>query len=55
MVSKCEVLLNVVMAKEPKMLKGSTQNGNVAGHSFDQWECTDIIATGEKAQPNPTL
>jgi len=46
-VNKSEVLLNVVTVKKPKMLKGFTQNGNVAGHSFHRWECTDNIATGE--------
>ena len=34
MVNKCELLINAVTAKEPKMLRGSPQNGKWLDISF---------------------
>jgi hypothetical protein len=46
MPNKCELQRGTVNVDEPKMLSGSSQNGDVVGCSSDALEHTDKQTTG---------
>lgn len=46
--SVCKILINVVMFNKPKMLRGLTQKGNVAGTGAASSPVVNNRATGEK-------
>lgn len=52
MVNICELLINVVKANKPKMLRGLDQKVSGQEQGF-QFPLSQMKATGEQAEPNP--
>ena len=55
MTNEGELLINIVMLSEPKMLTGSGQNGTWRDCSLVSWDNTDKHATGGEAGSNPLV
>ena len=55
MTNESELLINIVILNEPKMLTGSGQNGTWRGCSLVSWDNTDKHATGGEAGSNPLV
>ena len=55
MVSKCELLINVVISNKPKALSGLSQNGMQSDAPFDTRGTRTDMTAGEEAEPNPPL
>lgn len=46
MTNGSELLINIVMHNEPKMLIGSGQNGTWSANPLYDWDYADITTTG---------
>lgn len=55
MTNKSELLINIVILNEPKMLTGSGQNGTRRGCSLVSWDNTDKYAADGEAGSNPLV
>ena len=55
MTNKSELLINIVILNEPKMLTGSGQNGTRRGCSLVSWDNTDKHAADGEAGSNPLV
>lgn len=55
MTNESELLINIVILNEPKVLTGSGQNGTWRGCSLVSWDNTDKHATGGEAGSNPLV
>ena len=55
MTNESELLINIVILNEPKMLTGSGQNGTRRGCSLVSWDNTDKYAAGGEAGSTPLM
>ena len=55
MANSGELLINVVRTSKPKALTGLNQNGTWPGAGVSPFPCRRCRATGEQAEPNPSV